>query len=128
MRGDIQRGHNQKEKNPITDDANNNASPAFIHSLFEFRLTRNAHIFCSLRCEPFLTRSCLDSTDLSFELAACTKDYDSAWRDQNLFACSWISSSARGVTPYRKHPKVGDADRFAFLQCGFDELKTPVQE
>src|SRR4051812_5452282 len=70
----------------------------------------------------------LDITYRSFELGACTKGHDSAWRDRNCLACSWIPSFARSLGPYREHAKLGDADIFALLERGFEELKYPVED
>lgn len=56
----------------------------------------------------------------SFELWACPKGHDSAWRDDDFLACSRIPSFARRLGPYRKHTKGDDADRFTFLKGGFD--------
>src|SRR5205085_8689670 len=81
-----------------------------------------------LQYERFLTRFCLDSTDLRFELAACTEDHHSAWRDHDYFACAWIPARARDLASYGEHTKLGDADPFALLEGGFEEPKYPVQE
>src|SRR5437868_5715213 len=44
MRGDIQRGHNHKEKKTVTNNANNNASPSFVHSSSFRSHTQAAHM------------------------------------------------------------------------------------
>ncbi len=41
---------------------------------------------------------------------------------------SRIPSSARSLGPYCKHTKLGDADWFAFLKGGFEQLKNPIQQ
>src|SRR5438270_9454581 len=74
----------------------------------------------ALRQEAFcFLLFCLDGIDLSFEMGARAKGDDSARRDHNFSACLWISSFARRPIPYRKHPKIEDADWFPFLKDGF---------
>src|SRR5205085_1887016 len=71
---------------------------------------------------------CRDTTYLVFQLGACTKDHDSAWREDEFFACMGISSSSSNFVAYYKHPKFGDADWFTLLKGGFEQLENPVQD
>jgi hypothetical protein len=44
MPGEIERDHDHAEKEPVTNHANNNASPPFTHSSSSRPHTRTAHI------------------------------------------------------------------------------------
>jgi hypothetical protein len=111
----LEGGEEDEEQEPVTDDARNNASPSLVH-----------WTLLPPRQETFFLVFYLVSTYRSFEMGACTKDHDSAWRDDEFLACMWISSPARSFISDRKHAKFGDANRFTLLQGRFGGSGIPA--
>jgi hypothetical protein len=125
MPGGVECNQNHEKQESVTDDANKNASPSFVHSFSSSSKEVGTRLLPIGR-RRFLF--CRDSIDFSFESRACMKDHDSACGNHDLLACFWISSRAGLLTSHGERAKAGDREGFSLLQGGLEEFKKSIQQ